>query len=516
MPSTVEFPSAATLRKRLSRANMRAADAGAYLAKEATLARSYRLMVKTRKQADQILPPDGIDVPEYMQKISDCREKLCANISEIMTKNLENNATPERIEAMRPVIQMRVKEAVVLAKLKLDSITSNATLVDRITKHAAAEFENGGVKLLSKDSAATYVSRLVALQTRLIGTVKPLDLKNFVDHKRMLDLVQKAKTYPTKGKAATATKAAIPPKPATRWSVSNRVGHLTALSSISDKFELLTSTHKIYQAAFFAEQLIESGVRVQNVSTANEKDKWVAWPIIAAKMKLIAKTPGTLTPRQIAIMSIYVDIPPRRVKDYALMKITYAAPTDTNFNWMVLSAAGRPKKMIINQYKTANQYGVYTLNKIPAALADSLQSHIIDAKLSEGNALFGTKKNACMTSSAFSTVVGDTMEIILKKRTTVNIFRHSRIVEFLKSSRLSVAQKLAMAAAMAHSMTQQMYYNRLDTDSESIEIPEDSDDEGEIEFVGSTPGTVEPVKPVINKSVAKPKSKSKRKSTRKK
>jgi hypothetical protein len=330
----------------------------------------------------------------------------------------------------------------------------------------------------------------------------------------MLDLVQKAKTYPTKGKAATATKAAVPAKPATRWSVSNRVGHLTALSSLSGKFEVLATAHKVYQAAFIAEQLIESGVRVQNVSSANEKEKWVAWPVIAAKMKALAKSPDDITSRQIAIMSMYVDIPPRRVKDYALMKITYIAdPLDTEFNWMVLNTSGRPTKMVINQFKTANQYGVYVLNKIPAPMADSIQAHVIDAKLGEGDALFGTKKHAPMGTSGFSTLVGNTMEIILKKRTTVNILRHSRIVEFLKSTRLSVAQRQAMGTAMGHSMTMQSYYNRLDTDPNSIDIPDDSDSDGEIDLTDEID-----VKPVIEKVAApvKPKAKTKTKARRKK
>ena len=176
-------------------------------------------------------------------------------------------------------------------------------------------------------------------------------------------------------------------------------------------------------------------------------------------------------------MSVYVDIPPRRVEDYSHMRITYNDPTDTRSNWLVLSPEHRPKWMQINVYKTSGRYGQYTLKTLPNALRDTLQAHIIESNLSENSPLFGTAAGRLTSASAFSTVVGNAMLNILGRRATVNILRHSKISDFLKTRGLTLEKKDALAKQMAHSVIMQAQYEKLDVDPEAIDI--DSDDEGE-------------------------------------
>ena len=151
---------------------------------------------------------------------------------------------------------------------------------------------------------------------------------------------------------------------------------------------------------------------------------------------------------------------------------------------------------------------------MPTPLKDAIQAHIIESDILEGKALFGTKsKGAKMTASAFSTYVGDTMCAILGKRAGVNILRHSRITDFLRSKRITVAQRASMASKMAHSVSMQMMYDKHDVNPDAIPIYE-SDDEGEVVVTKIVPGDVKvKVKPDLDvKAAVAPKQKQKPKS----
>ena len=192
------------------------------------------------------------------------------------------------------------------------------------------------------------------------------------------------------------------------------------------------------------------------------------------------------------------------------MRITYNEPADLTQNWLVLNAQHRPKWMQINRYKTDRKYGQYTLKTLPEKFRNNFQAYFIDANLGEGDPLFGTNANRLMSASAFSGMVGKMSESVFNKRVTVNIFRHSKITDYLRNGRLTVAQKQTLASAMAHSVAMQDLYRKVDQDPLAIDI--DSDDEGEEVTVlkvksGSAAAKSADVKP----SVAKIKSKSKQK-----
>ena len=85
MPPLRENPSADTLRKRASRARLKAADPDGYLAQQAAQARSWRAAVKARKEADAVVIPDDVDRPDYIAKVNTLRTDLNTSIAKIVS-----------------------------------------------------------------------------------------------------------------------------------------------------------------------------------------------------------------------------------------------------------------------------------------------------------------------------------------------------------------------------------------------------------------------------------------------
>ena len=332
MPLLRADPSADTLRKRESRARLRAANPEDYLAKNATQAKSWRAAVKLRKEADAIVIPDGIDVSGYIDKINEHRSNLTSSIAKIVSDSLPINACAERILEMTPIIETRIAAVANVAALKIETISNDADLASRVKAWADSEFHAGNAKsIITLKTFQSYVQRLAYLQFLITGKKSPLDMRNFIDHVRIMLLINTTKMG--NGKL---------------WSLGNRVSYLTALSNISNKFKALVDAHKIYLGEFLTAKTQQDNERSQNKSTPEEIAKFVHWPVIAARMKSIAQT-SEFTARQVALMSIYVDIPPRRALDYSEMFVTMNKdPTDKSKNWMVIDLTNRPTKMIIN------------------------------------------------------------------------------------------------------------------------------------------------------------------------
>ena len=195
MPPFRNDASDATIRKRESRARFRAAGEAAYLAQEATRAKAYRTMVKARKQADLVVIPDGVDRPEYLNKINTMRADLSEDIAKIISDNLAINADEDRILAMKPIIQTRVQAKAKLVKLSMDLATQDSELATRVKTYSDAEFEAGlMVKPIKLDTFKTYIKRVSLLQELLTGDDKaPVDMRNFVDSTRMMKIINTAR-----------------------------------------------------------------------------------------------------------------------------------------------------------------------------------------------------------------------------------------------------------------------------------------------------------------------------------
>lgn len=100
------------------------------------------------------------------------------------------------------------------------------------------------------------------------------------------------------------------------------------------------------------------------LKTPKQEANWISWNDVVAHYKTLK--PGTL---EHLLLSLYVLTPPRRSKDYYLMKVVpeYSESMDKAFNYL----DWKEKKFIFNNYKTQGKYGEQTLD-IPPELWDVL------------------------------------------------------------------------------------------------------------------------------------------------
>jgi hypothetical protein len=161
-----------------------------------------------------------------------------------------------------------------------------------------------------------------------------------------------------------------------------------------------------------------------------------------------------------ALVGVYTLIPPRRAADFGLMRLaTETEELDAEYNYVVLNTRNKPIKLVFMNYKTSNTFKRQAF-PIPRALATRLTAHIESANLQYGDFLFGRTPDAPYAS--FSSQITKVFKKNTGKSISVNLLRHSFITWYLKKKNLTLADKKSTAFAMAHSLTTQMQYNRVD------------------------------------------------------
>jgi len=212
-----------------------------------------------------------------------------------------------------------------------------------------------------------------------------------------------------------------------------------------------------------------------------------------------------------ALMSIYVDRPPRRLLDYKLMKVIRGDKNiragnveklSTDYNYVVLDKQNVPKTFIFNVYKTFKNYGRQPKNiterNINKTIAKKLGTYIKDQGLTNGQYLFSKRRDHSAPVSDFSKYISQTFKKATGKGVTVNLIRHAFITHALKS-KLTTAEKIKLAEEMAHSIEMQDQYKVLD------EPETDASEEAEI---AKLPKQAPPPKPSQPKPAPKPAAKS--------
>jgi hypothetical protein len=239
-----------------------------------------------------------------------------------------------------------------------------------------------------------------------------------------------------------------------KWKSSeSRIQQYASLSSV---LKVLVGYDKEYE--FYSKKSVElrrakDKIDDLNLLSAKEKKNILPW----SEIKQIKGD----NEYERALIGVYVLTPPRRAKDFGLMRL--ATPTeelDDDFNYVILNARSKPISFIYNAYKTSNKYGKQTF-EMPKALATVLKNHIESAGLQYGDFLFGKSKTE--PYSSFSSQITKVFKKHTDRNISVNILRHAYIIEFLKRKDLTLAEKKHTSAKMAHSLILQMKYNRVDS-----------------------------------------------------
>lgn len=102
--------------------------------------------------------------------------------------------------------------------------------------------------------------------------------------------------------------------------------------------------------------------RGENILTEKESKNIMPWS------KILEYKNNSWTPQDTLLFKLYTCLPPRRLKDYQLLKyikvksLSVGKTMDTNYNYILVNKRKNPFALIINNYKTKKVYGQYVVD----------------------------------------------------------------------------------------------------------------------------------------------------------
>lgn len=148
-----------------------------------------------------------------------------------------------------------------------------------------------------------------------------------------------------------------------------------------------------------------------------------------------------------AIVKLYDEVPMR--DDFQLKIVDKVGNTkDTGFNY-ILMYAGKPSKVIINNYKTSNMYGPISVN-LTKYTSKLMRDYAKKNNIKKGDYLFGSEKLS-------SYVTPNNNKLGVEKG--FSTYRHMKISEELDKVK-SISERQKLASLMGHSPLTQLKYVR--------------------------------------------------------
>lgn len=338
--------------------------------------------------------------------------------------------------------------------------------VDRRTKKGKAvlaEFETRPAfetrrRELSDESISTYIRNLNTVQKELLD--KPL---RDVMKKQITKLLKNVKgpdaaiktaiiselAYLKDIDAAIQTLRQKNPKNNTFKAKLQAIVAVTShIPAVKDQYQ------KVTKLAIQVNDEYEAG-RSENVLKPEDEGKLID----VDDQDLIWKNIQSLSskPKEQLIYAIYTLIPPRRVKDYYLLRPTTSMDfnsLDDEYNYLVLNS--KPMKLVFNNYKTRGKFKQQVFD-VPDKLAELFKDYVQNEKLDSNHFIFhqDTDKRLPYAQSNFSELVKKVFRSIYDVNITVTNIRQSWATA---QEGKSLTQRQQTAKAMAHNVDQQLRY----------------------------------------------------------
>ena len=191
-------------------------------------------------------------------------------------------------------------------------------------------------------------------------------------------------------------------------------------------------------------------------------------------LRIINFTPGNIKTmlksitdiHQKAIFAVYTLQPPRRLEDFAAMKITTETDPqqlrNKNNNYLIIDHNNNPSQFIYNKYKTYKTFGQQVID-INKDLADILKQYIKTYKLKENNYLFGLSTDASkrQSESNFSKLVSSIFTKLYKCSISItNKWLRVSYATYLNTLNLTIKQRKEIALKMAHNFSTNLQYGK--------------------------------------------------------
>ena len=268
--------------------------------------------------------------------------------------------------------------------------------------------------------------------------------------------------------------AALGPAESTK---KKQLGKIVAVLDVlkADKANLYKGVVRRYRDLFEdkTEEVAKAVAERAGEKTETEKTKWMDWPEVEARFKLLAENVAVVADKKHlsreewrvvqahALLALYVLMPPRRNKDYHQMYVVRKPEQamDTTRNYYVLAE----EKMYFNTFKTAKALGPQVVD-VPPELGEILKNLMKRTTLyteTKGN-LPGGYPLVCGQSgihlkapNALTYLLADALN---KPGAGSNMLRHSYISHKYGGVSVEMAED---AEAMAHSVGTQATYIRV-------------------------------------------------------
>jgi len=216
---------------------------------------------------------------------------------------------------------------------------------------------------------------------------------------------------------------------------------------------------KYYDLMIDMNKKIEDGAK-ENKKTETQDKNWIKWDEVKAKfdeLKKLNKFPKNISESQYdnlldtTILGLYVLSPPRRNKDYIMMKVSKDGKgLDDKYNWLNM----KNKQFIFNNYKTEKTYGQQIID-VPAELIDIIKKYLKYKK--DGGEFLLVKFNGDRLVSDNS--LTRRLNKIFGKKISSSMLRHIYLSDKYKDVKDEMKDD---ANKMAHSVSQQKDYIKRD------------------------------------------------------
>lgn len=331
----------------------------------------------------------------------------------------------------------------------------------QVVKDYVPMYQKSNATPISDNSISTYLSQFKKVYQHFTKSNVPTKLKDELT--KVLQLKKYDNKYVTKELKFISDTIKFINELKLRYPNPNSYkSHLNSIVAIIGRIKEMNN---IYQSlAPVNTGLAKSYSDDRDNNTVSVKDNK---RIINFEPKNIKATLKSITDiNQKAIFSVYTLQPPRRLEDFAAMKITTETDPqklrNKNNNYLIIDHNDNPSQFIYNKYKTYKTFGQQVID-INKDLADILKQYIKTYKLKENNYLFGlsTDPSKRQSESNFSKLVSGIFTKLYKSSISItNKWVRVSFATYLNTLNLTIKQRKDYAYKMGHSLTTNMQYGK--------------------------------------------------------
>jgi hypothetical protein len=431
-------------RQRVYRENQRKLDSKSYTAKHSEYKRVERAKARLSTPTPSPIATTSTVGAPAIDKNREAVEELVKTLNKVLDSKRD-------ITDQLPKIREISRHVPEVAQLITDYDDCSDLQVKMASREAEVQRLYPKRKVPSESTQAQTIKSVARLYNLMFK--KTFDCKSFEwvrDTDRVLDFINKQPTWTTEGTRNAAR---------------------SALASILRNLDGFGAEYRIYSelSSDIYKNVISKAIG-ENRLSASQKKKYLPWEVLTERLE--AAWPETTYVAR-ALTSLYVLRPPRRTKDYGLMKVVTKKNKAINdesikklskeFNYLVLDNRGVPSELIFHNYKTKREFGTqtYPVNK---ELATILKDYIDDEGVHNGDFLFSNDGKPW--GSEFSTVVGKFFEELVGKRMSSTLLRHS-FISYILDQKQSDNARRKIATEMSHSLEVQATYRVLKDSDEN-------------------------------------------------